>query len=60
MSPVVRSVLSSIDLIKLWSVGLQILGMAIVARKTVMQSAVVIGSLWLLGVLLGGVAAAFG
>ncbi len=58
-SPVVRGLLSSVDLIKLWSVGLQVVGMAIVARKTIMQSAVVVGTLWLLGVLLGGVGAAF-
>ena len=58
--PFVRGVLSSVDLIKLWSVGLQILGMSIVARKTIMQSATVIGALWLSGVVLGGVAASFG
>ena len=37
--PMLRGALQSLDLIKLWSVGLQILGMAIVARKTLMQSA---------------------
>ena len=47
--PALRGLLSSIDIIKLWSVGLQIVGMAIVARKTIMQSAIVIGILWLLG-----------
>ena len=54
-----RGMLTSIDLIKLWSVVLQAIGMAIVARKSLMQSALVIGTLWFLGVLLGGVGSAF-
>ena len=58
-SPIVRALLSSVDLIKLWSVVLQIIGMAVIARKTIAQSAVVIGTLWLLGTLLGATGAAF-
>ena len=57
--PAVRGALQSLDLIKLWSVGLQILGMAIIARKTIMQSALIVGGLWFLGALLGTVGGAF-
>jgi hypothetical protein len=57
--PLVRGLLSSIDVIKLWSVVLQAIGMAIVARKTLLQSALVIGILWFLGALLGAAGAAF-
>ena len=58
-SPVVRGALQSLDVLKLWSVGLQIVGMAIVARKTMVQSAIVVGGLWFLGALLATVGAAF-
>ena len=47
-SPMVRGTLQSLDVLKLWSVGLQIVGMAIVARKTMVQSAIVVGGLWFL------------
>ena len=57
--PFVRGVLNSVDVIKLWSVALEAIGVAIVARKSLTQSAMVIGVLWFLGVLLGGVGAAF-
>ena len=57
--PMVRAVLSALDVIKLWSVVLQVIGMAIVARKTIAQSAVVVGIFWVLGVLAGVVGAAF-
>ncbi len=57
--PMLKAALSSIDLIKLWSVVLQVIGMAIIARKTIMQSAVVVGIFWVLGVLAGTAGAAF-
>ena len=58
-APWLKAVLSSLDVIKLWSVFLMVIGMAIVARKTIMQSAVIIGVIWLLGVVLSTGAAAF-
>ncbi len=58
-SPMLKAALSSIDIIKLWSVVLQVIGMAVLARKTIAQSAVVVGIFWALGVLMGTVGAAF-
>ena len=57
--PALRGALQSFDLLKLWSVVLQIIGMAIIARKTIMQSAIIVGGLWFLGALLGAVGGAF-
>lgn len=58
ISPVLRALLSRLDLIELWSLGLAIVGMAIIAKKSVAQSSFVVGGLWLLSVLLavGGAA----
>jgi hypothetical protein len=53
-----KGLLGSLDVIKLWSVALQVVGMAIIAKKTIAQSAVVVGIFWLLGVIvaiIGGV-----
>ena len=58
-SPMVKAALSSIDVIKLWSVALQVIGMSIIAKKTIMQSAVVVGIFWLLGTLMATAGAAF-
>lgn len=58
-SPMVKAALSSIDVIKLWSVVLQVIGMAIISKKTIVQSAVVVGIFWILGVLMGTAGAAF-
>jgi hypothetical protein len=58
-APWLKSILSSLDVVKIWSNVLMVIGMAIVARKTIMQSAVIIGVLWLLGVALQTVGAAF-
>lgn len=57
-APWLKALLSSLDLIQLWSLALAIVGMAIVAKKSIMQSALVVGGFWLLGVLLavGGAA----
>ena len=48
---IVKGLLSSLDVIKLWSVVLQVIGMAIIARKTIAQSALIVGGFWLVGVL---------
>ncbi len=58
-SPMLKAALSSIDVIKLWSVVLQVIGMAIISRKTIAQSAVVVGIFWVLAAAMGTVAAAF-
>jgi len=58
-APWLRSILSSLDIVKIWSNVLMVIGMAIVARKTIAQSATIIGVLWLLGVALQTVTAAF-
>jgi hypothetical protein len=55
-----KGLLSSFDLIKLWSVWLQVIGMAIISKKTMAQSAVVVGIFWLLGVLFATATGAFG
>lgn len=55
----VKAALSSIDLIKLWSVALQVIGMSIIARKSMAQSAMIVGIFWVLGVLMGVAGAAF-
>ena len=58
-APWLKSLLGSFDLVKLWSVVLTTIGMSIVARKTILQSAAIVGSLWVLGVLVGVVGASF-
>jgi len=52
--PMVRAMLTQADLIHLWSVVLTIIGMSIVAKKSIGQSAAVVVAWWLFGV---GVAA---
>ena len=59
-APWLKALLARIDLIQLWTVALTVYGMAIVARKTIMQSAVVVLGLWLIATVLGvGSAALF-
>ena len=58
-SPMLKALLGQIDVIKLWTLFLEILGMAIIAKKTFAQSAVVIGSLWVLTTILSVAGAAF-
>lgn len=58
-APWLRAVLGQLDVFKLWSLALQVIGMAIIARKTISQSAVVIGGLYLLLVIVSGVGGAF-
>jgi hypothetical protein len=45
--------------VKLWSVVLQVIGMAIIAKKTIAQSAVIVGIFWLIGVVVTIAGAAF-
>jgi hypothetical protein len=45
-SPVVRALLNRLDIIQLWTLALTVLGMAIVAKKTVMQSAAIVVGWW--------------
>jgi len=59
ISPWLKGLLQSFDVIKLWAVVLQIIGMAIIAKKTIAQSAVVVGIFWFIGVVVSTVGAAF-
>jgi hypothetical protein len=54
-----KGLLASFDVIKLWAEVLQVIGMAIIAKKTILQSAVIVGIFWLLGVIAGTVGGAF-
>jgi len=45
-----KGLLQSLDLVKIWSDVLVAIGMSIVAKKTIVQSAVVVGIFWLIGV----------
>lgn len=58
-APWLRGLLSSFDLAKLWSEVLGVIGMAIIAKKSILQSAVIVGIFWAIGVLLTVVGAAF-
>jgi hypothetical protein len=58
-SPVLKAVLAQIDIIKLWSLVLAVWGMAVVSKKTIMQSAVIVVGLWVLQVLMGVIPAVF-
>jgi hypothetical protein len=60
LAPWLNALLTQLDVIRLWSLFLAILGMSIVARKSMAQSALIVGGLWLLGLVAGvGAAAAF-
>jgi hypothetical protein len=58
-APWLKGLLGSFDVVKLWSVVLQVVGMAIIAKKTIAQSAIVVGLFWLIGVLVATAGAAF-
>jgi Yip1 domain len=58
-APWLKGLLGSFDVVKLWSVVLQVIGMAIIAKKTIAQSALVVGFFWLLGVIVTVAGAAF-
>jgi hypothetical protein len=58
-SPWLKGLLQSFDVVKLWAVVLQVIGMAIIAKKTIAQSAIVVGLFWFIGVIATVVSAAF-
>jgi hypothetical protein len=58
-APWLKGLLQSFDVVKLWAVVLQVIGMAIVARKTIAQSALIVGIFWLIGVVVTIAGAAF-
>jgi hypothetical protein len=58
-APWLKGLLSSFDVVKLWSVVLQAVGMAIIAKKTIAQSAIIVGVFWLIGVMATVAGAAF-
>jgi len=49
-SPILRAALTQVDLIHLWSVVLTIIGMSIVAKKSMGASAAIVILLWFVGV----------
>jgi hypothetical protein len=57
--PMVRAMLTQADLIHLWSVVLTIMGMSIVAKKSIGQSAAIVLLWWFVGVGLAAVGAFF-
>ncbi|MGA1982625.1 MAG: YIP1 family protein [Acidobacteriaceae bacterium] len=58
-APWLKGLLESFDIVKLWSVVLTVIGMAIVAKKTIAQSAIIVGIFWLIGVVVTVAASAF-
>jgi len=59
--PALRAAGSFFDIFGLWSLALLVIGMAIISRKSIGQSAAVVVGWWFIGMLLlTGVAAAFG
>ncbi|ADW70547.1 YIP1 family protein [Granulicella tundricola] len=60
VSPWLKALLGQLDVIKLWTLALTVLGMAIVAKKSITQSAVIVVGWWLVLVVIAvGFAAAF-
>ena len=59
IAPWMKGLLESFDIVKLWSVVLTVIGMAIIAKKTIAQSAIIVGVLWLIGVMASVAGAAF-
>lgn len=58
-APWLKGLMGSLDVVKLWSVVLQVIGMAVIAKKSVAQSALIVGLFWLIGVLVTVAGAAF-
>jgi hypothetical protein len=59
--PALKAAGSFFDIFGLWSLALLVIGMAIISRKSIGQSAAVVVGWWFVGLLLlTGVAAAFG
>jgi hypothetical protein len=59
IAPWLKGLLQSFDIVKLWSVVLQVVGMAVIAKKTIAQSAAIVGIFWLIGVMATIAGAAF-
>lgn len=59
LAPWMKGLLESFDIVKLWSVVLTVIGMAVVAKKTIAQSAIIVGIYWAIGVMVSMVGAAF-
>jgi hypothetical protein len=59
VSPWLKGLLESFDVVKLWSVVLQVIGLAIIAKKKIAQSAMIVGFFWLIGVVFSVVGAVF-
>jgi len=59
LSPVLKALLTQFDLVRLWSLFLTILGMSIVAKKTMAQSAMVVLFWWVFGLAFAAIGAAF-
>jgi hypothetical protein len=59
IAPWMKGLLQSFDVVKLWSVVLEVVGMAIIAKKTIAQSAMIVGIFWLFGVAVSVLGAAF-
>ena len=58
--PALKTLLSSLDVVKLWSLALQVIGMAIISRKSIASSAlIVVGWFVLIVALSAGAAAMF-
>jgi len=55
--PALKALLANLDIVKLWSLALQVIGMAVIARKSIAQSALIVVG-WFIFVLLIGVGAA--
>ena len=47
-SPMLKALLGRLDVLQLWIVGLTAYGMHVISKKSVVQSAVVVGVLWLI------------
>lgn len=59
IAPWMKGLLESFDIVKLWSVVLTVIGMAVIAKKTIAQSALIVGIFWLIGVMVAIAGAAF-
>jgi hypothetical protein len=43
-----KALLARLDILKLWTLALEVIGMAVIAKKSITQSAVIVGGFWLL------------
>jgi hypothetical protein len=43
-----KALLGRLDILKLWTLALETLGMAVIAKKSITQSALIVGGFWLL------------